>query len=350
MRPASNPVFRALWLVPLVLACPAGAQTLLAGYIVRSGPGGWSTLYPEQFVELSVGPSTVAGLRPNGSAYYWLSGAGPTVDPGPFIEVIAGGADSSDERIFAIRADGNVVGLHNPPLTPSPAGPFADGVASGSGVILRRPDGSLASWGTCGACQGLPPGPFIAIEAGGTVGIGIRDDGKLEMWGPNTFGLPSPPTATYSAVSVEYTNSRYAYGIQTGGTVVGWGNPAPPPAPLPWALKAIDAGHEYAPNSQPWGAGVDVNGGVRTWGTPPASAVFTPPGRHNDVGTGFGVAYALVGCNADCNGVGGLTIADFGCFRTIFVAGSPQADCNGSGGFSVADLACFQTQFVAGCP
>ncbi len=348
MKLMSSPVFLAP-LVALVPACPAVAQTLLAGYIVRSGLGGWPTLYPEQFVELSVGPSTVAGLRPNGSAFYWLSGAGPTVDPGPFIEVIAGGADSSDERVFAIRTDGNVVGLHNPPITPPPAGPFADGVASGSGVILRRPDGTLASWGTCGACQGLPTGPFIAIEAGGTVGIGIQPDGTLEMWGPNTFGLPDPPVDTFTAVSVEYANSRYAYGMRTGGTIVGWGNPVPP-APPPGLFKAIDAGHEYIPNFQPWGIGVGVNGGVSTWGIPPASAVFTPPGKHNDVGTGFGVAYALVGCNADCNGVGGLTIADFGCFRTLWNSGSPAADCNGSGAFNIADFACFQTQFVAGCP
>ncbi len=55
-------------------------------------------------------------------------------------------------------------------------------------------------------------------------------------------------------------------------------------------------------------------------------------------------------CYADCNGVGGLTVADFGCFQTRFVAGEPYADCNGVGGLTVADFACFQTKFVAGCP
>ncbi len=56
------------------------------------------------------------------------------------------------------------------------------------------------------------------------------------------------------------------------------------------------------------------------------------------------------GCYPDCNGVGGLTIADFGCFQTRFVAGEPYADCNGVGGLTIADFACFQTAFVAGCP
>ncbi len=55
-------------------------------------------------------------------------------------------------------------------------------------------------------------------------------------------------------------------------------------------------------------------------------------------------------CYPDCNGVGGLTIADFGCFQTRFVAGDPYADCNGVGGLTIADFACFQTKFVARCP
>ncbi len=55
-------------------------------------------------------------------------------------------------------------------------------------------------------------------------------------------------------------------------------------------------------------------------------------------------------CYPNCNGVGGLTIADFACFQTRFVAQDPYADCNGVGGLTIADFACFQTRFVAGCP
>ncbi len=55
-------------------------------------------------------------------------------------------------------------------------------------------------------------------------------------------------------------------------------------------------------------------------------------------------------CYPDCTTDTQLTIADFGCFQTKFVAGDPYADCNGTGGFTIADFGCFQTKFVAGCP
>ncbi len=55
-------------------------------------------------------------------------------------------------------------------------------------------------------------------------------------------------------------------------------------------------------------------------------------------------------CYPDCDGVNGLTVADFGCFQTKFVAGDPYADCDGVNGLTVADFGCFQTKFVAGCP
>jgi hypothetical protein len=55
-------------------------------------------------------------------------------------------------------------------------------------------------------------------------------------------------------------------------------------------------------------------------------------------------------CYADCNADGALTVADFGCFQTKFVAQDPYADCNQDAALTVADFGCFQTKFVAGCP
>ena len=55
-------------------------------------------------------------------------------------------------------------------------------------------------------------------------------------------------------------------------------------------------------------------------------------------------------CYADCTNSGSLTVADFGCFQTQFVAGDPYADCNGDGVLTVSDFGCFQTRFVQGCP
>jgi hypothetical protein len=56
-----------------------------------------------------------------------------------------------------------------------------------------------------------------------------------------------------------------------------------------------------------------------------------------------------VACYPDCDGLGGLTVADFSCFQTKFVQGDPYADCDGLGGLTVADFSCFQTKFVQGC-
>ena len=36
--------------------------------------------------------------------------------------------------------------------------------------------------------------------------------------------------------------------------------------------------------------------------------------------------------------------------RTKFVAGDPYGDCNADGQLTVADFGCFQTRFVAACP
>ena len=56
------------------------------------------------------------------------------------------------------------------------------------------------------------------------------------------------------------------------------------------------------------------------------------------------------GCYPDCNADAVLTVADFGCFQTRFVAADPYADCNGDSLHTVADFGCFQTLFVQGCP
>ena len=65
---------------------------------------------------------------------------------------------------------------------------------------------------------------------------------------------------------------------------------------------------------------------------------------------GFAARVGCAGCYPDCNDDGALTVADFGCFQTRFVAGDMYADCNGDGQLTVADFGCFQTEFVAGCP
>jgi hypothetical protein len=59
---------------------------------------------------------------------------------------------------------------------------------------------------------------------------------------------------------------------------------------------------------------------------------------------------AVLGCPADYNRDGGLSIADFGAFQTGFVLGEARADFSGDCTLSVADFGAFQTAFVLGCP
>lgn len=55
-------------------------------------------------------------------------------------------------------------------------------------------------------------------------------------------------------------------------------------------------------------------------------------------------------CYPDCDHSGTLTISDFACFQTKFIAGNLYADCNHSGTLTISDFGCFQSAFIAGCP
>ncbi len=103
-------------------------------------------------------------------------------------------------------------------------------------------------------------------------------------------------------------------------------------------------------NSYDGGGGVSTGGGFTLTGTIGQPDAGSMVGGTLQVLGGFWGSGGPPACYPDCNGVGGLTIADFGCFQTKFVAGDPYADCNGVGGLTIADFACFQTKFVAGCP
>ncbi len=97
------------------------------------------------------------------------------------------------------------------------------------------------------------------------------------------------------------------------------------------------------------GIGAPTSGRIAFWYNLPNGGLAGLNGDYIGIDT---VSYTPASnpCYPDCNGVGGLTIADFGCFQTRFVAQDPYADCNGVGGLTIADFGCFQTAFVAGCP
>ncbi len=92
------------------------------------------------------------------------------------------------------------------------------------------------------------------------------------------------------------------------------------------------------------------SGGVNVWFITPGGSnqSLLIPGAFGQ--TSWQPVFTCPVCYPDCNADGSLSVADFGCFQTRFVAGDPYADCNGAGGQTVADFVCFQTRFVAGCP
>ncbi len=111
---------------------------------------------------------------------------------------------------------------------------------------------------------------------------------------------------------------------------------------------AIDAASNLA---VPLSLKTDLDGNPRFVNDPATPDTGIPGGTGGSAVVDMG-AYEFQAdlCYADCNADNQLTVADFGCFQTRFVAGDPYADCNGVGGLTVADFGCFQTRFVAGCP
>jgi hypothetical protein len=80
---------------------------------------------------------------------------------------------------------------------------------------------------------------------------------------------------------------------------------------------------------------------------------IVPPPPPPQLGFSFtqGVFTATLGCLADINADGALTVGDFGAFQTAFVAANLRVcDFTEDGLLSIADFAAFQTAFVSGCP
>ncbi len=177
-------------------------------------------------------------------------------------------------------------------------------------------------------------GKFYAIS-GRNPGL----QAAVEMYDPvlNQWFNRAPILTARGGIGAEVVAGRiYVFG--------GEGNPASPmgvfsqverydPAQNHWALVSTMPVPRH-------GIGAAAIGG----------RIYLPGGGFQQ---GFGATAhhdAFDPCYADCTAEGSLTIADFGCFQTRFVAGDPYADCNGGGGLTIADFGCFQTAFVAGCP
>jgi hypothetical protein len=62
-----------------------------------------------------------------------------------------------------------------------------------------------------------------------------------------------------------------------------------------------------------------------------------------------GPAALVVGCAADCDGSGDLTLFDFLCYVNLFNENDPAADCDDDGVLTLFDFLCFVNDFNTGC-
>jgi outer membrane protein assembly factor BamB len=228
---------------------------------------------------------------------------------------------------------------------------FSGGQTAGRLVKVDALDGSLVWAVPCNRTSAtpIPLGDGRIVLSGGTLGFGsmpsvelFADDGlllwdtALETWQDvNSNGVME--VGEFLLVG-GWTHQPAA--VVTGGGVLFFAGAAPTGA---WSgactdLYALDlsrepaepgfvAGHVIAAGSSPGLAGANL---------------YT-------IGAGGVAAFGAAICYPDCTGESALTVADFGCFQTRFVAGDPYADCSGDAALTVADFGCFQTKFVAGC-
>ncbi len=206
----------------------------------------------------------------------------------------------------------------------------------------------------------------VLLEPGGPTGVYVYQGVSYGQLGPGGGGFDvqasGAATGTWSDLVLTWPYNAAAIGglgvlpgtpAGAGVQGVAWGVPyllccacvywstANPAEVWTGVFRAGRTNGSVELSAHPVGPTVDVRGvGVSScWNTFEFDAL---PSR--------GALITIEGCYPDCDGSGGLSVADFACFQARFAAGDPYADCNGSGGLTIADFTCFQGAFAAGCP
>ncbi len=229
---------------------------------------------------------------------------------------------------------------------------FSGGQTAGHLVKVDAVDGSLVWAVPCNRTSAtpIPLGDGRIVLSGGAVGFGsmpsvelFRDDGlllwdtALETWRDvNSNGVME--VGEFLLVG-GWTHQPAAAAAGGGGAMLLAG--AAPTAN--WSGACTDL-YVLDLSRTPSEPGFIVEQAIGLGSTPAIA-----DGNAYTIGAGGVGALGAPVCYANCTGEGSLTIADFGCFQTRFVAGDPYADCNGDAALTVADFGCFQTQFVGGC-
>jgi hypothetical protein len=183
----------------------------------------------------------------------------------------------------------------------------------------------------------------------------VRAFGPIAGAGRTYIGVGAAAGGAFSAVFAPNTseiilqdNSGYGFTDVVAAPFV--------PAPFDWYILALDWRRNGQMRVKIYDeSGINLlaqtaaaNTGFNTAGGLAIRGFTTAVGNFQDTDDYSFTTFPV--CYPDCNGDGALTVADFGCFQTLFVSGSCYADCNGDGVRTVADFGCFQTKFVTGCP
>ena len=264
-------------------------------------------------------------------------------------------------------------GTLTPFMLPMPAGApasvqaFADDV-SPDGLIVVGTYRTLSELSILRWVSGGPPQTLVAGLPEGLDVLDISQDQSTVVGYILTSGPPAPtyvpqrlvlggPLHTLPLLPGMLWGIAHAASAD-GSTVVGQGGPD-----YPWFIggdmRAVNRAFIWTATGGTQLLSTYLAAqGLSTSGWTLVSANAISDNGRTIVGTamdGTGAIRAFVAswselCYPDCNVDGSLTVGDFGCFQTKFVAADPYADCNADGSFTVADFGCFQTEFVAGCP
>ncbi len=310
-----------------------------------------------------VGRCIVGGIT---RAFRWTSAGGMqevVAPPGSFTiaigvsadgSVVAGTAGVGGVRAFRWTAAGGAVLLPLPGWPGMEAWAISDDgstiVGESSGVVVPS---QPFRWTAAGGTQPLgslsPSFETHSVGVSGDAAVVVGTFGTLA----NSHGFKVIPPGAPQILPAPGAFTWSAHDASQDGSVIGGGlSPFPDSEAYLWSAdpgNVVLSQHlaSLGVNVADWTLstiqGVSADG--RTFAGRGAHTIA--PGQTRDEAW---IADLGPVCYPDCTEDGQLTIADFGCFQTRFVAADPYADCNGVGGLTIADFACFQTKFVAGCP
>ena len=222
--------------------------------------------------------------------------------------------------------------------------------------FLTNPQTGEGVTTTLGILPGFMFSRATGVSGDGSVVVGVCDSGDSSPAMPFRWTLSNPATGAgvMAAIPVGSLGSVVVSAVSADGTVIigtvqltgGSADGAVVWTPQDgWRRLDSVLSDQYALIAPTWTMrrSVDISSDGR-------SILGGGSGGPSSASTNWVARLPSAPCYADCNADGVLTVADFGCFQSRFVAASPYADCNGDGTRTVADFGCFQSKFPLGCP